>query len=114
MVSPLAQRFDSYASFWPHYLREHRRATTRAFHFAGTIAGVACGIYALASQSWWVLAAALIAGYGPAWLAHAAIERNRPATFTHPWWSLVSDFRMLALWVSGRLAAELKKAGISV
>ncbi len=108
----MAERFATYAEFWPHYLREHSRRATRGFHYVGTGLVVLLVIYALASQLWWLLAVAFVAGYGPAWTAHAMIERNRPATFTHPWWSLISDFRMLALWLTGRLSAELHNAGV--
>ena len=108
----MAERYKTYAEFWPHYLREHRRRATRAMHYIGTGLGVACVIGALASQIWWLLAVALVVGYGPAWLAHAAIERNWPATFSYPVWSLISDFRMAALWLTGRLAVELRNAGV--
>ena len=73
---------------------------------------VALGISALATGHWrWALAMPL-AGYGFAWVGHFAVEKNRPATFTYPLWSLVSDLRMWALWLAGRLGAELVKAGI--
>lgn len=103
----------SFVEFWPYYLREHRRAGTRALHHAGTSLVILLALSAALSGRWVLLAAIPIAGYGFAWAAHAAIERNRPATFTHPLWSLAADFKMWALWLTGRLGSELERAGVT-
>ena len=109
-----AERFDpmKYAEFWPRYLSAHADPRTRALHYLGTAGALACIAVAATAGDWRWLVAVPIVGYGPAWLAHAAFERSRPATFSHPVWSLLSDFRMLGLFLAGRLAGELRRAQI--
>lgn len=106
------KRYRTFAEFWPFYLREHSRPRTRALHYAGTSLVVMIALAALLSGHWLWLAAMPVAGYAFAWAAHLWVERNRPATFTHPAWSLAADFRMWALWLSGRLGRELDEADI--
>ncbi|MGQ0742153.1 MAG: Mpo1-like protein [Alphaproteobacteria bacterium] len=106
------KRITTYREFWPFYLGEHAKALTRAFHFTGTLLASACLLLALlALNPWWLLGAAF-AGYGPAWIGHFFVEKNRPATFSYPLWSLASDYRMTWAWLTGRLEGELKKAGV--
>ena len=99
----------TYPEFWLRYLRAHNRRATRAMHYAGSALALLC----LASGlllSWQFLLVAPVIGYGFAWAAHLALEGNRPETFGHPLWSLVSDFRMLSLAITGRLAPYLEQA----
>ena len=106
------ERYRSFKDFWPYYLSEHARPATRALHYAGTSLVVLVALAALATGNWWLLVALPIAGYGFAWASHALVERNRPATFTYPLWSLRADFRMWRLWLTGGIGRELNAAGI--
>lgn len=102
-------KYRTYADFWAFYLREHAKPQTRGFHYAGTLASTAVLVSAVATGSWWWLLAVPVLGYGPAWASHYFIEHNRPATFQAPFWSLISDYRMCALFLSGRLGDELQR-----
>lgn len=100
----------NYHQFWPYYLNEHAKPRTRAIHYAGSTLAIAFLVAALATFNPWYLLGAALGGYGPAWYAHFFVEKNRPATFRYPLWSLISDFRMFFMWLAGRLDPELKRA----
>lgn len=104
----------SYSEFFDYYLREHRLARTRYLHYAGTIAGISFLIAAIFTQNVWLIPIGLFASYGPAWVGHFFIERNKPAAFKYPFWSLISDFRMLGLALTGKLPAALERAGVRI
>lgn len=109
---PQEKRIFTYAEFWPFYLGEHAKPETRIFHFFGTLISTLFLVLAVATLNAWFALAALVAGYGPAWIAHFFVEKNQPATFKYPLWSLVSDYRMTWTWLTGRLSRELEKAGV--
>jgi hypothetical protein len=105
------RRIETFEDFWPYYLRQHAKPRTRALHYLGT-GLVTLGLVAfVVSGDPWVLLAVPVAGYGPAWIAHFFIEKNRPATFSYPLWSLAGDFRMTFSWLTGHIAEDLDRAG---
>ncbi|MGB7372542.1 Mpo1-like protein [Pontixanthobacter sp.] len=112
----MIKTYTTFAEFWPFYLREHSLPETRALHYVGStlvlaIAGVAIW-QGVNNGTWWWLIGMPVAGYFFAWVAHFTIEKNRPATFTYPLWSLGADFKMYFMWITGRLDRELESAGI--
>jgi hypothetical protein len=105
----MARELNSYEEFWPYYVSEHLGRTTRRLHFVGTGLVLAALLAAVFVSPWWLLAAPLF-GYSFAWVGHFFFEKNRPATFTYPWWSLRGDFRMFWLTLQGKMGPELERA----
>lgn len=90
----MSRGFASFAEFYPVYLAEHSTPACRRLHFVGSSLVIGCAVAAaLTRDAWWLLAAPLC-GYGFAWIGHFAFEHNRPATFRHPFYSLVGDWAM--------------------
>lgn len=87
-------RFNSFAEFYPYYLQEHNNITCRRLHFVGTSLVIGIALAAVLTQHWTWLWALPLAGYGFAWAGHFFFEKNRPATFKHPLYSLLGDFVM--------------------
>ena len=108
----MQNKIQSYQDFWPYYLREHSRPATRAWHYFGTALSLTILGIAIASQNGWFVLGAVVSGYFFAWVSHGTIEKNKPATFTYPLWSLASDFRMLFCFLTGQMGTELEKAGL--
>ena len=80
--------------FYPFYLGEHSNRVCRRLHFVGSTVAIALVVAAIVTEHWWLLVLALIQGYAFAWIGHYFYERNRPATFEHPWLSFRGDWRM--------------------
>ena len=109
----MAQRFNSFKEFYPFYLSEHSLRADRAMHYIGTTLVISLIVAAIATSTWWLLALLPIAGYSFAWAGHFFIEKNRPATFKNPWYSLAGDFVMYFQALTGTLPHEHFKAPAS-
>lgn len=109
----MPRRFESFSEFWPFYLGEHSKKATRTFHFAGTTLLFAFLTRAILTHSLADLLYAVMSAYGLAWVSHFLIEKNRPATFRYPLYSLMGDFKMYGLLLIGRMNHELERLKIS-
>ncbi|KAF8042350.1 hypothetical protein BT93_A0849 [Corymbia citriodora subsp. variegata] len=102
--------FRSFDEFWPFYVSQHSKPATRRWHFAGTLLSTAFLIYS-ALFNWWFLFLVPFSGYGLAWYSHFFVEGNVPATFGHPLWSLLCDYKMFGLMLTGKMDREIKRLG---
>lgn len=96
--------FTRFSDFYPYYLQEHRDSTCRRLHFIGTSLVVLILAFAVLSANWRLLWALPLAGYTFAWVGHFFFEKNRPATFKHPFYSLLGDFVMYKDMLTGKVS----------
>ena len=97
------KRFNSFAEFYPYYLDEHSNSTCRRLHFVGTSLVIFILAFAIAKVALLLLLALSLAGYSFAWAGHFFFEKNRPATFQHPLYSLLGDFVMYRDMILGKV-----------
>ena len=98
----------SFGDFWPTYVRAHSSPRTRLLHAIGSILAVVTLGVAFAVSLWFLIAVPVV-GYAFAWYAHFFVEKNKPVTFAHPFYSLAADYRMLFLMMAGRMGEEVAK-----
>lgn len=98
----MSERIENFSAFYKFYLTEHSKTWTRIFHFAGTLLIFFVIFYVIRSGKERFLWYIPIFGYGFAWFSHAVFEKNRPATFKYPLWSLASDFKMFFELLTGK------------
>ena len=106
------QTFESYDQFFDFYLQQHSDPRNRILHAVGTTLGLAVVVGAFVTGHPWYALLFFPIGHGCAWTGHFLLEKNKPATFGHPFWSLFSDYRMLLLSLTFRLAPHLHRAGL--
>jgi hypothetical protein len=96
-------RFANFREFYPYYLAEHADRRCRRLHFVGSSLVIGCLVALAGTLNPWWIAGALLCGYGFAWLGHFGFEKNRPATFKHPFYSLAGDWVMYKDMLTGKI-----------
>jgi len=105
----MTRQYKTFKEFYPFYLSQHSNKTCRLLHVIGTTILLAITLTALYHRQPMLLIFVPIAGYGFAWVGHFFFEKNKPATFTYPLWSLASDFKMYFQILSGTIALDTSK-----
>lgn len=103
----------TYTTFWdfyPYYLTEHARPINRTMHFIGTSLVIACFVSGVLLRDWRLFALLPVCGYGFAWVGHFVLEKNKPATFQYPIYSLGSDFVMYFHIITGQISKKVDEA----
>lgn len=96
------RRLKTFKEFYPFYSSQHKALGTRTLHVIGTSLFVANCVFCVFARRPRQLLAGPVVAYGLAWVGHFCVERNRPATFSYPLWSLIGDFKMWWAILSGR------------
>jgi hypothetical protein len=104
------KKYKTFWSFYPYYLTEHADSKNRVLHFTGTMLLILALLAGLVTGKWFFFALVPVLGYGFAWVGHYFIEKNRPATFTYPLYSLASDFVMFWHILTGQIENKLAES----
>jgi hypothetical protein len=102
------QKYKTLKEFYPFYLQEHQNTTNRILHFVGTGLIGLCFITAMLFHDFIFFALIPVVGYGFAWTGHFFFEKNKPATFKYPLFSLASDFLLFGDLMMGRQPFKVK------
>lgn len=103
------ERIDNYSDFWDFYVQEHSKPMTRYFHFVGTVLGLVMLAWFIMGGNYVYIPLCFVVGYAFAWFSHFFIEKNRPATFKYPFWSYISDYKMVWFMLTGQMNRELDR-----
>lgn len=104
------KEYRSLKEFYPYYLSEHTNGTSRKLHFIGTGLIFVILFGSILTTRWWALTLIPIVGYGLAWIGHYFFEKNKPATFKYPWYSLASDFILFFDILRGKQPLDSNKS----
>ncbi len=99
----MSEPYASFKAFYPFYLSQHKDRICRRLHFFGSALVLALIVYVLVTGRWESLLLVPVIGYGFAWVGHFFFEKNKPATFTYPWYSLLGDWVMFKDILIGKI-----------
>jgi hypothetical protein len=100
----MSARYTSFEQFYPYYLTQHADRVCRRTHFIGSSGAlIALALFLVSGNGLWIVAA-LVSGYGGAWIGHFFYEKNRPASFTQPLYSFRADWVMYWQMLTGKLS----------
>jgi hypothetical protein len=97
------KQFTTFDEFYPFYLSQHSNIFCRLFHFIGTSVGISCFILSLFTAQPLLILGGIILGYIFSWIGHLFFEKNKPATFHYPIYSLMGDFKMFREMLFGKI-----------
>jgi hypothetical protein len=102
-------KIQNYSEFWDFYIQEHSEPLNRTLHFIGTLSAVLLLVFFIWRSVWYYFPLCLVVGYGCSWVGHFFVEKNKPATFQYPFWSFISDYKMMWFMVLGKINGELER-----
>jgi hypothetical protein len=88
------KQYQTFAEFYPFYLSQHQNNVCRRLHFISSVLILVLISYCISYSLWKGLWFIPVIGYSFAWLGHFIFEKNKPATFTYPIYSLMGDWVM--------------------
>ena len=105
----MSNKIKTYKEFYTFYLTEHSNKVCRILHVIGAIFVLALILTSIIHLNpYWLIFLPFV-GYGFSWVGHFFFEKNVPATFTYPYWSLISDFKMCFDILTGRISLDASK-----
>ena len=96
-------KFNSFKEFYPFYLSEHSKTSTKLLHVIGSLGVIFITVFSLVSSNFKLLYYVPLCGYGFAWIGHFFFEKNKPATFKYPLYSFIGDWVMLKDIIIGKV-----------
>jgi len=89
------KRYQTFKEFYPYYLSEHKKTSTKISHIIGSLTSLFLFIFFIISNKVYYIPLVFVLGYGFAWIGHFVFEKNKPATFKYPLYSFIGDWTML-------------------